>query len=326
MKKLFTFIITLALFTPIMAIAGSARGEIKPAPWSGDWWSRKKGFLVNGWRGHQPSAFARYDQYVESRTGSNPGARAWEMNPKNTHYNPNAENWEGHCNGWSASSILFPEPTKRHIRNNIVFDTSDQKGILAEICMNVYCNFYGNRYWGNANDDINDIYPNEFHRLLMENIATGKTAMICDTECGKQVWNFPIYKFESTWKKSWFDDSKLKVKTTVYFVDDGVRPDFVGTKWFSTTYTYNLFLDNKGNVVDGEWTGASKRNHPDFIWIPTADAPAPKNSIQENPCFDTKFVNEIITGPENQNLNDSNNIRSPDEVVMEAGLDPAQLF
>lgn len=326
MKKLFIIVIAIFLFTPSLVVAGSARGEIKPAPWSGDWWSRKKGFLVKGWNGHRPSAFERYDQYVESRTGKNPGAHAWESNPKNTHYNPNAENWEGHCNGWSAASILYPEPVKRHIRNNIVFDTSDQKGILAETCMNVYCSFYGNRYWGNDNDDIDDIYPNEFHRLLMENIATGKTAMICDTERGKQVWNFPIYKFKSEWDTSWFDDNKLKVKTTVYFVDDDVSPTYVGTKWFSTTYTYNLYLDDNGNVVDGKWTGSSKRNHPDFVWIPTADAPAPQNSIQENPCFDTKFVKEIVEGPENQNFNSGDSIRSPDAVVMEAGLDPAELF
>jgi len=323
MKKLFIILIAFSLFAPSMAMAdsaGSARGEIKPAPWSGDWWSRKKGFLVNGWRGHQPSPFARYDAFVKTRTGKNPGALAWEKNPRNTHYNPNSENWEGHCNGWSAAAILFPEPTKRCIRNGITFETSDQKGILSEMCMNVYCSFHGNRYWGNDNDDIDDIYPHEFHRLLMENIATGKTAMICDTDRDRQVWNFPVYKFESNWDTGWFDDSKLKVETTVYYADDGVRPDHIGTKWFSTTYTYNLFLDDRGNIVDSEWTGGSRKTHPDFVWIPTADAPVPQNSIQENPYIKPKFVMEIINGPRR------GNVRAPDALIMEAGLNPEDLF
>ncbi|GAB4270795.1 MAG: hypothetical protein Kow0029_07890 [Candidatus Rifleibacteriota bacterium] len=326
MKRILFVFMIVSLFAPIAAMAAdSASGEIKPAPWSGDWWSRKKGFMVKGWPGHSPSPFERYDAYVESRTGRNPGTHAWESDRKNGHYNPNAESWEGHCNGWAAASILTAEPRKTHRRNGIVFETSDQKAILSEVYMNTYCKFYGNRYWG-SNDDKDDIYPDEFHRLLVEYIGSGKSAIICDTECGKQVWNFPCFKFESSWSTGWFDDSKLKVKTTVYYVDDGVKPDFIGTKWFSTTYTYNLFLDGNGNIIDGEWTGSSRNNHPDFVWVPNADAPNPAGSNQENPNFDPKFVKEITEGPENQDFRGGSEFRSPDAVIMEAGLDPQDLF
>ncbi|MEW6709402.1 MAG: hypothetical protein AB1403_06200 [Candidatus Riflebacteria bacterium] len=328
MKKTLLIILLLSLFSPLAAVSaddGSASGEIKPAPWSGDWWSRKKGFMVKGWPGHSPSPLERYDAFVQSRTGKNPGAHAWESNPRNAHYNPNAENWEGHCNGWSAASMLTPEPRKKHVRNGIVFETSDQKAILSELYMNTYCKFYGNRYWGNNNDDPDDIYPDEFHRLLMQYIADGKSAMICDTSWDNQVWNFPLFKFESSWSTGWFDDSKLKVKTTVYYADDGVKPDFLGTKWFSTTYTYNLFLDGNGNIIEGEWTGASSKNHPDFVWVPTGDAPNPPNSNQENPCLDPKFVKEIVDGPETQDLRDGTG-RTPDMVIMEAGLNPQDIF
>jgi hypothetical protein len=325
MRKTIIVLAIVSLFLPLTVIAESVRGEIKPAPWSGDWWSRKKGFLIKGWPGHKPSPFEKYDAYVQSRTGKNPGAHAWEKNPRNHHYNPNADDWEGHCNGWSAASILTPEPRHRRIRNGIVFETADQKGILSELYMNTYCKFYGNRYWGNDNDNIDDIYPDEFHRLLLEYIGSGKSAIICDTERGKQVWNFPLYKYESSWSTGWFDESKLKVKTTVYYVDDGVRPDYIGTKWFSKTYTYNLYLDGSGNIIDGDWTGGSKRDHPDFVWVPTADAPNPPGSNQENPCFDPKFVKEITTGPEKQ-PQAPRRIRHPDMLIREAGLDPNELF
>ena len=304
----------------------SAFGEIKPAPWSGDWWSRKKGFMVKGWPGHFPSAFQRYDAFVQARTGKNPGVWAWENDVRNTHYNPKAEDWEGHCNGWSAAAILEPEPRETKIRNGIAFETSDQKSILSELYMNTYYNFYGHRNWGKPGDDPDDIYPDEFHRLLLEYLGNKKSAMVCDTSYDRQVWNFPIYKFKSSWYTSWSDDKKLKVRTTVYYSDDGVRPYFIGTKRFSTTYRYNLFLDEHGNITSGEWTGSSKTNHPDFVWVPTADAPNPNGTVQENPRLDPKFVHEITNGAASLDFRGGDTPPAPDSVVVEAGLNPSDLF
>jgi hypothetical protein len=34
------------------------------------------------------------------------------------------------------------------------------------------------------------------------------------------------------------------------------------------TYTYVLELDAAGKIVGGEWTGDSKTDHPDFLWLP----------------------------------------------------------
>lgn len=310
---------------PVFAEDGSADGEIKPAPWSGEWWSRKKGFLIKSWPGHDPSPFERYDKYVESVTGTNPGALEWEANFRNRHYNPKAEDWEGHCNGWSASSILEPEPKEKKVRNGIVFETSDQKAILAELYMNTYCMFYGKRYWGNAGDDQDDIYPDQFHKLLMEYVATKKSPMVCDITSDKQVWNFPLFKFRSQWSSGWFSDNKLKVETTCYFADDGVKPEYLGTKWFAITYTYNLFVDDDENIIGGEWTKGSKKNHPDFVWVPSADAPNPPGTVEENPRLDPKFVHDIIQGPAEVNAPRQPAV-SPDTVLMQAGLDPSSLF
>ncbi|NCB37765.1 MAG: hypothetical protein EOM80_03265 [Erysipelotrichia bacterium] len=328
MKKLALIIAILIASAPMLLLAndGSARGEIKPAPWSGDWWSRKKGFMIKGWPGHSPSPFERYDAYVQSRTGKNPGTVAWEGNVRNAHYNPNAESWEGHCNGWSAAAILTAEPNRNRVRNGIEFKTADQKAILSEIYMNTYCNFYGNRNWGKPGDNRDDIYPDEFHRLLINYIASGKSAVVCDIESDRMVWNYPLYKFESTWTTGWFDDKKLKVTTTCYFVDDNVKPDFIGCKWFSVKYTYNLILDQNNAIVSGEWTGESRKNHPDFVWVPTKDAPNPANSNLENPCFDPRMVKEICEGPDNRDFRGGSEVRSPDAVVMEAGLNPADIF
>lgn len=324
MKKLILILAVAVLAVPIAAMAGeSAKGEIKPAPWSGDWWSRKKGFLVKGWPGHTPSPFERYDRYVETRTGKNPGAWAWESNVKNNHYNPNAADWEGHCNGWAAASVMAPEPRMKRTRNGVVFETADQKAILSEQYMNTYCNFFGTRYWGSDND-YDDIYPDEFHRLLLKYIGEGKSAMICDVQPGAEVWNFPLYKFESSWSTGWFDSNKLKVTTKVYYADDGVKPDFLGTKWFTTTYTYNLIVDDDGNVIRSEWTGDSRKNHPDFVWIPMSDSPNPPGGTLENPNIDPKFVKEITQG--DAVIDIPRGAPTPDSILVEAGLNPAELF
>lgn len=34
-------------------------------------------------------------------------------------------------------------------------------------------------------------------------------------------------------------------------------------------YSYILELDKDGKIIGGEWTGSSKTNHPDFVWLPT---------------------------------------------------------
>lgn len=37
-------------------------------------------------------------------------------------------------------------------------------------------------------------------------------------------------------------------------------------------YDYLLELDAAGKIIGGEWTGASKQSHPDFLWLPTGVA------------------------------------------------------
>jgi len=46
----------------------SRRGEdsafLQTKPWSGYWWSRQEGKLVNGWAGHPESPMQKYDRYA----------------------------------------------------------------------------------------------------------------------------------------------------------------------------------------------------------------------------------------------------------------------
>jgi hypothetical protein len=38
-------------------------------------------------------------------------------------------------------------------------------------------------------------------------------------------------------------------------------------------YTYVLEADAEGRLIGGEWTGASKKAHPDFVWLPLEVTP-----------------------------------------------------
>ncbi|MBF0543143.1 MAG: hypothetical protein HQM08_01855 [Candidatus Riflebacteria bacterium] len=271
---------------------GSDSAFLASAPWSGYWWQKKGGYMFKGWDEHPESPLFKYDKYVEQKTGQNPGSCDWEGNRENKHYLPHNAGWEGHCNGWSAASILEPEPTASRTVDGITFTVGDQKALLSEMYMDCYCEFYGQR---SEDPDYAspDIYPNIFHRLLVENIKTKHRAIVADIDPRKPVWNYPITGYETSWESS-ANKSRVYFTTKVYYIDDNVPAEYVGIKWFAKTYYYTLFLNEKGEVTGGNWTKSSVYSHPDFVWIPTADAPADR---LENPKLDTKFVHEITGHP-----------------------------
>ncbi|MBF0409374.1 MAG: hypothetical protein HQM10_18685 [Candidatus Riflebacteria bacterium] len=300
--------------------SGSDAAFIKPAPWSGYWWSRQDSGMVN--------ALKKYDAFVEQKTGANPGAAGWEANPANGHYYRNAPSWAGHCNGWAAAAILEPEPKQPKVVDGITFSVGTQKAILSEMYMTCYNEFYGKRRDHNFPLSL-DIRPDIFHRLLIENIKNKKRPMVADTSFNKPVWNYPIYGYETSWTKNFFIPGCVFVTTTVYFVDDGVRADYVGTKWFSKNYHYVLYYNYNKEVTGGIWNIQSLWDHPDFIWVPTADS-APYGTL-ENPKLTPDLVHAITNGRPNYNMNFSISSSDSSEdrnisVLREAGINAEEYF
>ena len=66
-----------------------------------------------------------------------------------------------------------------------------------------------------------------------------------------------------------------QVQTELYWI--GESPQHVDGNLSATisqytnkdVYDYVLELDASGKIIGGEWIGASKTNHPDFLWLPT---------------------------------------------------------
>ncbi len=50
---------------------------------------------------------------------------------------------------------------------------------------------------------------------------------------------------------------------------DGPLASVLDRYTHTDSYEYILELDLDGDIIGGEWVGASKRNHPDFLWLPT---------------------------------------------------------
>lgn len=189
--------------------------------------------------------------------------------------------------------------------NCVIFTPSDIRALLAEINMNAKSKFVaGNRCRKTqaeldalpeirlnptTQDSCEDVNPGNFHIALINFLGRKRQPLIFDHHRDNQVWNYPIYEYsyksegplseQEAIKKldlpidRWIFNPNAK---SWYFITMNIsyrkaRSDFegAGTKPSPTqiSYTYLLELDSQENVIGGEWTGDSRRSHPDFLWM-----------------------------------------------------------
>lgn len=140
---------------------------------------------------------------------------AWEILNS---YNPGGEGWWGHCNGWAAAAILTNEPTEARTvsvgGHDISFSTADQKGLLTESHYSTYSQFYGERYNG-EDDDLTDLTPAAFQRLVSYYIKEQGVALVFDTTATEAVWNFPAWKVSTSLTETTppVDERKVDINT-----------------------------------------------------------------------------------------------------------------
>lgn len=167
--------------------------------------------------------------------------------------------------GAGAYASLSPDQ-----KRSLEFRTADLKAMLTEVYTECRSNFWGTRCNDRQPDptskSYSDVKPHVMHQLLVEYIGEKNTGLVFDVDPGYQVWNQPVYRFESQWTET---PERLEVTTTIHWANDlRIPADFHGLDSHSRTYTYVLIRDASGSVVDSSWTGASIANHPDFIWCP----------------------------------------------------------
>ncbi len=209
--------------------------------------------------------------------------------------------WEGLCNGWSASTIHYIEPKEVTVKNKeglqIIFYPDDIKAIMAHFSNEQQMQdsldlFSGVSAIGLRCSDeseknstaCKDTNAGSFHLVLTNLIGIQKLGIIADVQPGMEVWNHPIIDFKSaSLEKNLSTDpltnpkavTRERIQTTVTYLSENTpsTSHALGTEnqvEFQKTYEYILELDNKGNIIGGEWIS---KDRPDFLWTTTKDLP-----------------------------------------------------
>jgi hypothetical protein len=238
----------LIVFLPV-GFSNAATYEAKHIPWSGYWWPFTNGGLSTGkdYRGH-PSPLEKYELFVNNR--STGASIDWY---EDHYYERYAVNWAGLCPSWARAAVYESYEIVPSSVDNFIFRVGDKKGLLT-LCHDgdYYIVGYGQN-------------PEEFHLWLLQYIKDEKRAFTADLSTGDEVWFYPIYRYEMQTNSGTTSQS---VNVKIYYADDGVDPDYIGTEEVMDQFTYTLQLNANGDVTGGEWTGASIKHHPEVMKIP----------------------------------------------------------
>jgi hypothetical protein len=188
-------------------------------------------------------------------------------------------------------------------QSNITFYPSDIKALLAHAwttnggpsaVMGSRCN----EIVFNMVKSCYDTNPGSFHLALTNLIGIHQKPLIIDTDPGQQVWNRPVisYKFSYFNPQSrnytrsitnaiidssrYLDDPYkayraagtkkiVGVRSEIVLIDDTdpnsqIRDNPGNDKKFTLVYSYDLELDENGEILGGMWHQA---RFPDFVWV-----------------------------------------------------------
>ncbi len=278
-------------------------------PWSSWWYPKREDFLFAK---EENSTLGKYDSirnlmYKRANRSTPGSAREFEQKS----YNRNSAMWEGLCDAWAIASIVKPEP-KRPVKfsanfSNLTFDIVDLKALLLktfDAADESNLRYYGQRFTGSANSWIYpDIFPEQFHRLMEEQLFNRKEPFIMDHDAGVEVWNIPVFKANYRMESIAEEPDSVLVRTWIYAAEPTLPNDknFVGTR--ETIREYNYVLKGKKNengdlvVTSGYWIKGSngvdsRRDHPDYL----IRVIAPEKLVRKswNPEIDPQIVDKIL--------------------------------
>lgn len=304
---------------------------LEKTPWSSSYWPRKKGGINYRWNtpnpiGYKlrsPSRMTVQSMSLEQLAMLAP-AEKFDLAQGNYHYplsayvekgsKKDAKDYEGLCDGWTASAIQFTEPAAVEIKNPdgivIPFGSADVKALMSyDVSINGADDALGPVFVGGycaipfgmklGTPSCKDINPGAFHVILANQIGLMKESFAVDIDPGKETWNQPVYGYEfeivgrTTVKGA---ASAYIVHAKMMYAEDAPQDDpariftwepSVGTDKFAGAvreYDYILELDYSGRIIGGSWIGDSKSQHPDLFWKPT-------KKIKFTPEFE--FLNTI---------------------------------
>ena len=144
--------------------------------------------------------------------------------------------------------------------------------------------------------ECRDTNPGTFHIVIANYLGLQGRSLVEDRTFDAQVWNQPLRGYEVLAQRQisaqeanalvagggrsgypWNRDAQrfAYVKTRLSYIKesraetDGNLSASIDRYTGHDVYDYVLELDAAGTIIGGEWVGSSKRNHPDFMWLPT---------------------------------------------------------
>lgn len=298
-----------------------ASGSVTPqrVPARGYWYPNVSGGTAAG------GALARYDRAFH---GGEDRAARWER--ENHQVSPAAPeaSWSGHCNGMSAAAVRHIEPKQSVTEGGQTFTPEQIKALLAEIYMGAGSMFLGGNRCDtqgqpptldDRGNDVTragpceDVNAGTFHAALLNWVGAKRHSIILDQAAGDEVWNFPIRSYRSTVVARTKDHSLASTwiasALPTYAPNPGaaefvrVRTEIVYTQALQSeglevpcdsscnqTLEYVVELDGEGHIQGGEWLGASRLEHPDFLWISYDPLEGRGTRAYANPHVDPKVV------------------------------------
>ncbi len=309
------------------------QGEAVTIPWSDSYWPIYKGgiaerysdekFMELDWfegknyvdqhpisellsegRINDLSPSEKYDLFFQSK-GQPLTSAAWEKGKLYYDRSGNVESWMGHCHGWSAASIMMPEPVK-NVEMSFsgikgVFHPSDIKALATLLWAqgNYASKFIGGRCNTRTpsprSERCLDTNPGTWHLAAVNQLGISRRPFVMDANFDYEVWNQPVFKYEYTYfnpktgnvfktyeeavlKRGSFEDSneKFRAEKTKFIVGVSMQVSYVientpsagenqEIETSSTGYDYDLELDENHQIIGGEW---HSYQHPDFLWVP----------------------------------------------------------
>ena len=225
--------------------------------------------------------------------------------------------WFGLCHAWAPATLQYTMPKPIELKNyhglTIPFGSSDIKALLTynihlynssedQLFMGGRCNSnlpYLLKSFANGliteemltnlipNMNCQDMNPGALHLALANLIGLRKQGFIMDKTRTGEVWNQPVWSYNSVIEKEsvvksindlvgfkkdheiLLPEKILKVKTTVGWINEHgpnwEGPDKKGHSLKTTTYQYYLYINRYGHIVGGKWHPRNKER-PDFFW------------------------------------------------------------
>jgi hypothetical protein len=293
--------------TDVTRVYGRARLKATPGsdfvhyqsastPWSGDYFASNQTTLFQG-PGETQAPLQKYDAWVRAIHDEEGGAAEFE---RQFLYVPADDSSQGRCDAFAKASIMEPEPTTSVKVDGYDFTVGDQKALLVEAYSDAEgFPTFGTRDRGDGLEDPNEIYPDQFHRVLQAELIEKGQPFIVDKHLNGEVWNLPIYQADVRVQADRANPNVFHVTTYLgaawYVTGD---PNYVGTslKVIDPAYTYDLYGLPQGDgsleIYWGAWTGRSQRIHPDFVVTKPPASAVKLKSLNEK--INVDYVEEIL--------------------------------